>query len=89
MGEKQRPVCPAGCRGGFSDRQAEYLLTHAEIVSVRGIATTDAWQDTEPVRRCTYCGCVYASADAPVVLGFKDFEPAGAVSWVPARQAAG
>ena len=89
MPGKQHSICPAGCRGGYHDRQGEYVLTHAELASLRGVAPSESWQAAAPVRRCTYCGCVYVLTDTPVVLGYKDFEPAGDVSWIPNRCATG
>jgi hypothetical protein len=40
----------------------------------------------EPAHRCSYCGCVYVRTEPPTILGYKDEQAVGPVSWVPVRE---
>jgi len=72
-------VCPCACLGGYADRQEVYVLAPDEQASVPS-------QPGTLTRRCSYCGCVYTPNDPPAILGYKDLEPAGEVSWVPVER---
>jgi hypothetical protein len=77
---KRITVCPDQCEGGYATRQSEYILTPKEF------ASSDVRLENRRARRCTYCGCVYTIAEPHQVIGFKDEEPAGVVSWVPKQR---
>ena len=86
MRTNKMSVCPSGCEGGYGDRQCDRSFTQQELAYLPKRAPDGRLLSNVAVRWCSYCGCVYLCTEPLTILGYKDEEPMGPVSWVPASE---